>query len=48
MPTGVVAKLSGLVAPTIQLVTDDGLCLPATMTAVQKDDGAQYKAQKKP
>ena len=47
MPTGVVAKLAGQVAPTIQLVTDDGLCLSATMTEVQKDDGAQYKAQKK-
>jgi hypothetical protein len=47
MPTGVAAKLAGQVAPTIQLVTDDGLCLSATITEVQKDDGAQYNAQKK-
>ena len=47
LPTGLVAALTGNTAPTIQLVTDDGLCVAATMNKVGKDDGLQYKAQKK-
>lgn len=47
LPVGVVAALSGNLHPTIQLVTSDGFCVGATMTVVKKDDGLQYKAQKK-
>lgn len=47
LPTGLVAALAGNTAPTIQLITDDGLCVAATMNKVGKDDGQQYKAQKK-
>jgi hypothetical protein len=47
LPTGVVASLAGNTAPTIQMLTSDGLCVGATMTEVKKDDGLRYKAQKK-
>ena len=47
LPTGLVAALTGSTSPTIQLVTSDGLCVGAKMNKVGKDDGQQYKAQKK-
>lgn len=47
LPTGLVAALSGDTAPTIELVTNDGLCVGATINKVTKDAGGQYKAQKK-
>lgn len=47
VPTGVVTALTLNEAPTIQMVTTDGFCISATMTEVKKDDGAQYKAQKR-
>jgi hypothetical protein len=47
LPTGLVDALTGNTAPTIQLVTTGGLCVGATMNKVGKDDGEQYKAQKK-
>jgi len=47
LPTGLVAALTGNTTPTIQLVTSDGLCVGAKMNKVGKDDGQQYKAQKK-
>ena len=46
LPTNVVPALSGNVTPTIQLLTSDGFCVSVTV-AVTKDDGLQYKAQKK-
>jgi hypothetical protein len=47
LPTGLAAALAGNTQPTIQLVTTDGLCVGATMNKVGKDDGLQYKAQRK-
>jgi hypothetical protein len=47
LPTGLSAKLTGNTSPTIELVTSDGLCVGATMNTVGKDDGLQYRAQKK-
>ncbi len=47
LPAGVVDRLSGQSAPTVQLVTDAGFCLTATMTDVRRDDGLQYKAEKR-
>ena len=47
LPTGLVTALTGNTTPTIQLVTSDGLCVGAKMNKVGKDDGLQYKAQKK-
>jgi hypothetical protein len=47
LPTGVVALLSGNTTPTIQIVTSDAACITATMTAVTKDGGGEYKARKK-
>jgi hypothetical protein len=47
LPTGLVTALGGNLTPTIQLVTNGGLCVGATMNKVGKDDGQQYKAQKK-
>jgi lysophospholipase L1-like esterase len=47
LPTGLVAQLSDLSAPTIQIVTEAGFCATATMTEVKINDGTQYKAQKK-
>ncbi len=47
LPTGLVAALRGNTAPTIELVTNDGLCVGAKMNKIGKDDGTQYKAQKK-
>ncbi len=47
LPTGVFAALTGDTNPTIQLVTSDGFCVSATMTDVTKDEGGQFKAQKK-
>ena len=47
LPTGLVAALTGDTAPTIELVTNDGLCVGATINKVTKDAGGQYKAQKK-
>jgi len=47
LPTGLVAALSGNTAPTMQLITSNGLCIGATLTEVKKDDGLQYQAQKK-
>jgi hypothetical protein len=47
LPTGVVAMLAAHPLPTIQLQTSDGFCVGATMTDVTKNDGGQYKAQKK-
>lgn len=46
LPTGVVSRLSGNVVPSIRLVTGDGSCVGAIVPA-PKDDGVQYKAQKK-
>lgn len=43
LPTGVVPLLSGNTAPTIQMITNDGFCVGATMNAVKKDDGLRYK-----
>lgn len=47
LPTGVAAALTGNTSPTIELVTSNGLCVGAKMNTVKKDDGHQYKAQKK-
>jgi hypothetical protein len=47
LPTGLSAALTGNTSPTIELVTSDGLCVGATMNRVVKDEGQQYKAQKK-
>ena len=47
LPAGVVATLTGNAAPTIQMLTSHGFCVGATMTEIKKDDGLQYKAQKK-
>ena len=47
LPAGVVARIHGATNATIQFSTDAGFCATATMTEVQKDDGSQYKAQKK-
>lgn len=47
LPVGIVEQLTGNSAPTIQLVTEAGFCLTATMTDVRKDDGVTYQAQKK-
>jgi hypothetical protein len=47
LPTGLFAALTGNTTPTIQLVTNGGLCVGATMNKVGKDEGLQYKAQKK-
>ena len=47
LPTGLVGALTGNTAPTIELVTNDGLCVGATMNKVTKDEGGQYKAQRK-
>ncbi len=46
LPTGVAAALGGNTAPTVQLVTSDGLCIGATMTDVLRDEGGLYKARK--
>ncbi len=47
LPAGIAAELGGNTMPTIELVTSGGLCIGARMNDVQKDDSAQYKAQKK-
>ncbi len=47
LPTGLAAALAGNTSPTIELVTSNGLCVGATMNTVSKDNGQQYKAQKK-
>jgi hypothetical protein len=47
LPAGVAAALAGNAAPTMQLVTSDGLCIGATMTEVTKDAGGVYQARKK-
>lgn len=47
LPTGISAALAGNTAVTTELVTSDGLCVGAVMNQVIKDDGQQYKAQKK-
>jgi hypothetical protein len=47
LPTGVVTKLAGNTAPTIQMRTSDGFCATATMNTVKKDDGTRYSAQLK-
>jgi cysteine-rich repeat protein/YVTN family beta-propeller protein len=47
LPTGFVAGLAGNSSPTIQLVTNDGFCIGATMAEVTKDTGVEYKARKK-
>jgi hypothetical protein len=46
LPIGVVSNLTGNVAPTIQMLTSNGFCVSAVVTPT-KDDGLQYKAQKK-
>jgi len=47
LPTHIVAALAGQTQPTLQIVTSNGFCVGATMTDVTKDDGLQFKAQKK-
>jgi hypothetical protein len=47
LPVGVVAKLTGSLAPTIQMVTSDGFCSTATMNTVKKDEATRYSAQLK-
>ena len=47
LPTGVVAAITGNTTATVQLSTSDGFCIGATMTEATKDEGGQYKAQKK-
>jgi len=47
LPTGFAAALTGNTSPTIELVTSNGFCVGAKMNTVKKDDGQQYKAQKK-
>jgi hypothetical protein len=47
LPTGVAAALAGETAPTIELVTSDGLCIGAKMNKIAKDTGLLYKALKK-
>ncbi len=47
LPTGVASALSGNTAPTIQIITSDGLCVGATMNTVRSDDGFRYSAQLK-
>ena len=47
LPIGVIAGLRGNMAPTIQMVTSDGLCVSATMNAVKKDEATRYAAQLK-
>lgn len=47
LPTGIASALSGNTAPTIEMITSDGLCIGATMNKVGKDEGGQYNAQKK-
>ncbi len=44
LPVGVAAGLAGSSSPTIQFVTSGGLCIGATMTAVQRDDGLNFQA----
>ncbi|MGH3638868.1 MAG: TolB family protein [Mycobacterium sp.] len=44
---GIAAALSGNTNPTVQLITSNGLCIGATMTEVQKDEGGVYQARKK-
>lgn len=46
MPTGLAAALSGQKHPTVQLVTDSGLCASATMGTVKQDNGLQYQARR--
>jgi hypothetical protein len=47
LPSGVAAALSGNTMPTIELVTDNGLCLGAKMNKVKKDAAGQYTTLKK-
>jgi hypothetical protein len=47
LPTGTAAALAGSTTPTIQFVTDAGLCVGASMNDVSVDDGLVYKAKKK-
>jgi hypothetical protein len=44
LPVGVAAGLAGSSSPTIQFVTSGGLCIGATMTSVQRDDGLNFQA----
>jgi CSLREA domain-containing protein len=47
LPQGVVAKLTGNIAPTIEMSTSDGFCVTATMNGVKKDTSTRYSAQLK-
>ena len=44
LPTEVVARLTGNTAPTIQMLTSEGLCISATMNDVKKDEPTRYMA----
>jgi len=46
LPTGTVAALTGGTSATMQLHTSYGFCVSADVV-MTKDDGSQYKAQKK-
>ena len=47
LPVGIVAQLTGNLAPTIEMTTSDGFCVSATMSEVTKGDASRYAARLK-
>ncbi len=45
LPAGMVARLTGSTAPTVQMLTTDGFCATATMNEVVTDEPTRYRAQ---
>ena len=47
LPTGVVASLNGSTALTIQVLTEDGWCVGATLDEIKEDGPLRFRAQKR-
>jgi hypothetical protein len=47
LPAGIAAALAGNSAPTIQMLTDSGFCVGATLNQVREDGPLRYRAQKR-
>lgn len=47
LPAGLASALSGNVAPTIQMITDSGFCVGATLNDIRDDGPSRYRAQKR-
>jgi hypothetical protein len=47
LPAGVASALGGNTAPTIQMITEAGFCVGATLNDVKDDGPSRYRAQKR-